>query len=167
MRLLSLFTIIVAFSTGCSSSTHSPEVRLVKPVDSVAGINVISTAAVEEMRKIQTLLAARQTALESRIAKERALSAAYVPKGFEKKATLSATMWPDTICEQVAVMAGYTNPPPVHLGLRPPNFMPISINKINVPLWEIAQELGHKSGKHFSMEVIESAGLVRCKYKAH
>ena len=147
--------------TGCASQPEE-NVKLVQEPDSLAELQTVAAISAERLRSIQMLL---QEEREKRTLEQRrqdAMAAAYIPEGFEAKASMKTTNWPDVICTRLGQLAGYEIPTVV--GDRPKAPFIVEIDKRNVPLWELVHELGLKTGKAFVMEIHENAKLVRCIY---
>lgn len=146
---------------GCSGSPPK-EVQLVKEPDSLTELRTVSVIAAERLRDIQMAMQAERQRLTEEQRRQEAFNATYIPEGFETRGGMDTENWPDAICQQLAIMAGYDSP--VLLGDRPKAPLLVRIQKHNVPLWEMVQELGLRTGKAFTMEVHENARMVRCVY---
>ena len=163
MQKFTLLIVLLVALVGCASSSHHDEkVKLIQEPDALAQLQTVAVVAVERMRDIQAALQAERQKMDKEAQLQEMFNATYVPEGFESIASVKTSNWPDVICAQMAELAGYDSP--VHLGNRPKAPMLISINKHNVPLWEMVQELGLKTGQGFTMEIHENSKLVRCIY---
>lgn len=159
--LMTTIAAVIAIA-GCSSTPPTENIQLVKEPDALAELQTIAVISAEHLRTIQQALQEERLKMEEEDRLQAAYAATYVPRGFEAVASMKSTNWPDTICQRIAELAGYESP--VVIGDRPKAPFLIELNKRNVPLWEIVQELGLKTGKAFVMEIHENTNLVRCIY---
>lgn len=159
MFIMAVSCVLIA---GCATQEPAPTMQLVKEPDALADLQTVAVVSAEYLRSIQQTLQEQRLKQDEEERRQAAFNATYVPRGFEINASMKTENWPDVICRRLAQLAGYDSP--VVLGDRPKAPFLISINKRNVPLWELVHELGLKTGKAFVMEIHENTNLVRCVY---
>lgn len=163
MRHLKSVKVILSVCLLCGCATAPKEnIQLVKEPDALAELQTIAVVTAERLRAVQASLQESRLEMAMEERRQAAIDATYVPKGFEIKASMKTTNWPDVICQRIAEFAGYESP--VVIGDRPKAPFLVDINKRNVPLWEVVHELGLKTGKAFVMEIYENTKIVRCIY---